>query len=478
MSQFERFGGRPESESVREFTFGPYRLRTDDLVLRCRGDAVALAPKVALTLLALLERAGEVVSKEDLLQAVWGGSAVEESNLSQNIYTLRRHFEANGDQSLIETLPRRGYRFTGRVRCSIPGDRTERARASRARSILAGAAAVAACGIALIIGGSDRDFAARIARSQTFAADQAYDTGWLYYRQGTSDGYRAAVRYFERATVLNPSSPLGDAGQAISDAQLADLDDGSPSGVSEAERAEWLTHHVLPQYTNSAEALAAKGYVEYDLDGDFVAAARDLQHAEYIDPKYAPAYLWYGNVLLWQGNVAPARMQLVRATRLDPTLPSTDYYLAWDYYFSRDFANAIAYARLAISDPWTSDEGRLLLAAADEEAGRYKPAIAAVAGLTPGPTDDVAASATRAHIYATMGDHIDAARELRTVERLTLQYRERPLLTAMAYLANGRFDETFAWLSRLSRYNRTILAMDPRLDRVRHDPRFAHWLHG
>src|SRR5450755_2902061 len=136
MSQFQRFDARTEHESVKEFAFGEYRLRTDDLVLRCRGLAVALAPKVALTLVALIERAGEVVSKEDLFQTVWGDSAVEESNLSQNIYTLRRHFEANGDASLIETLPRRGYRFTGDVRQSTPSGRSEHAGDSRARSIL------------------------------------------------------------------------------------------------------------------------------------------------------------------------------------------------------------------------------------------------------------------------------------------------------------------------------------------------------
>lgn len=478
MSQFQRIIGHTAHESPTEFAFGPYRLRTDDLVLRCRGIAVALAPKVALTLLALIERPGEVVSKEELFQAVWGGSVVEESNLSQNIYTLRRHFELNGDASLIETLPRRGYRFTGDVRQSTPSDRTERARDTQAGSILAGAAAIAACGVAMILTGAARDSRLPAAETTTFAADQAYDTAWFYYRQGTTDGFRTAVRYFESNASLKPGSPLGEAGEAISDAQLSDLDAGSPSGVSEAERADWLTHHALPKYSASAEALAAKGFVEYDIDGDFVAAARDLQHAEDIDPRYAPAYLWYGSVLLWQGKLTPARAQLLRATRLDPSLPSIDYYLAWDYYFSRDFENAIAFARLAVSDPWTSDDGRLLLAAADEEAGRFKPAIAAVADLTPGPLDDIAASATRAHVYATMGDDVDAARELRNVERLTVSYRGRPLLTAMAYLANGHLDETFAWLSRLSRYNRTILAMDPRLDRVRHDPRFVHWLHG
>jgi DNA-binding winged helix-turn-helix (wHTH) protein/Flp pilus assembly protein TadD len=478
MSQFDFISSRESRPNVTEFVFGPYRLRTDDLVLRSRGAAVSLAPKVALTLLALLERAGEVVSKEELFQQVWGGAAVEESNLSQNIYTLRRHFEATSGDSLIETLSRRGYRINVDVHHGNASDAAERTQTLRARSLLAGAAALAACGVLFLLAGFRTNPPLAVADPPPFAADQAYWTGWMYYREGTETGFRTAVRYFRQASALRPSSPIGEAGEAVALAQLSDDEGDSPSGIADGSRAEWLAHHPLANARASTEALAAKGFVEFDIDGDFVAATRDLKRAEALDSQNANAYLWYGSVLLWQGKLAPARSQLLRATRLDSGLPGIDYLLAWDYYFSRDFGNAIAFAKLAVSDPFSVNEARLLLAAADEEAGRFGPAIAAVAGLTPGPTDDIAASATRAHVYAEMGDIQNAARELRTVERLTARYKQRPLLTAVAYLANGRLDETFAWLSRLSQYDRTILAMDPRLDALRRDPRFARWLHG
>jgi DNA-binding winged helix-turn-helix (wHTH) protein len=478
MSQFDFLSASESRARVTEFVFGPYRLRTDDLVLRCRNLAVPLAPKVALTLLALLERAGQVVSKEELFQSVWGGAAVEESNLSQNIYTLRRHFEATSGSSLIETLPRRGYRMNVDVRLSYAGDPGERKQASRAGSVLVAAAAIAASGILLILSGTRTNQPIPTADPPPFAADQAYWTGWMYYREGTQNGFRAAVRYFQETSVLRPSSPIGEAGEAVALAQLSDDEGASPSGIADGTRAEWLAHHQLANYHASSEALAAKGFVEFDIDGDFVAATRDLKRAELLDSKNANAYFWYGSVLLWQGKLADARAQLLRATRLDSTLPGVDYVLAWDYYFSRDYDNAIAFAKLAVSDPFSVNEARLLLAAADDEAGRFGPAISALAGLEPGPTDDIAASATRAHVYAQMGNNAAAARELRTVERLTARYKQRPLLTAVAYLANGRLDETFAWLSRLSQYDRTILAMDPRLDPLRRDPRFAHWLHG
>ncbi|HKW45142.1 MAG TPA: winged helix-turn-helix domain-containing protein [Candidatus Eremiobacteraceae bacterium] len=448
------------------------------MVLRCDGAVVPLAPKVAITLFALIERAGQVVSKDELLQAVWGGAVVEESNLSQNVYTLRRHFEVMSGESLIETLPRRGYRFTCDVRKRQPYDRDGQVRSTRASSILVAAAVVAAIGIVLCVSGARTIVPASVGDSPSLLADQAYATGWYYYRQGTVDGFHTALRYFEHAATLRPESPLGMAGEAITYAQLSDNEGDSPSAVADASRADWLAYHTLVNYPASSEALAAKGFVEFDVDGAFSAATRDLQRAEALDSQNAPAFLWFGSVMLWQGRLAPARAQLQRAARLDSTLPTIDYLLAWDYYFSRDFGDATAFATLAVSDSWTGNDARLLLAAADEESGKFVPAVAAVSDLIPGPTDDIAASATRAHIDATVGDMAGAARELRTVERLTARYKQRPLLTAIAYLANGKLDETFAWLSRLSQYDRTVLAMDPRLDRVRHDPRFTHWLHG
>ncbi|HVI71541.1 MAG TPA: winged helix-turn-helix domain-containing protein, partial [Pyrinomonadaceae bacterium] len=81
------------------------------------GETISLAPKALEILIVLVLRAGELVEKDELLRAVWPDTFVEESNLSQNIFTLRR---ALGDERVgaryIETVPRRGYRFIARVR--------------------------------------------------------------------------------------------------------------------------------------------------------------------------------------------------------------------------------------------------------------------------------------------------------------------------------------------------------------------------
>lgn len=98
------------------FTFGPYQLDPAERVLRCDGQPAPLPPKDVEVLILLVERAGHIVEKEELLEKVWPGVFIEEGNLSRRIFNLR---QALGDgidgQKYIETVPRRGYRFVAKV---------------------------------------------------------------------------------------------------------------------------------------------------------------------------------------------------------------------------------------------------------------------------------------------------------------------------------------------------------------------------
>ncbi|MFN2411690.1 MAG: transcriptional regulator, partial [Pyrinomonadaceae bacterium] len=97
--------------------FGKFRLDAKKLVLWYKGEPVNLAPKEIELLAVLTETAGEVVPKTELLDKIWRDSFVEESNLSRHIYILRKTFKDFGEsKDLIQTVPRRGYRFTGEVR--------------------------------------------------------------------------------------------------------------------------------------------------------------------------------------------------------------------------------------------------------------------------------------------------------------------------------------------------------------------------
>ena len=80
------------------------------------GQPVSLPPKDLETLLVLVESAGHIVEKEELLEKVWPGTFIEEGNLSRHIFNLRQVLGDTADgRNYIETIPRRGYRFVAAV---------------------------------------------------------------------------------------------------------------------------------------------------------------------------------------------------------------------------------------------------------------------------------------------------------------------------------------------------------------------------
>lgn len=104
------------------YEFGPFRVDPDKQLLLREGQPVAITPRAFETLLILLRRSREVVSKEELMKAVWPDSFVEEANLSQNIFVLRKALgDTSDNRRYIVTFPGRGYRFAEEVR-TIPQD--------------------------------------------------------------------------------------------------------------------------------------------------------------------------------------------------------------------------------------------------------------------------------------------------------------------------------------------------------------------
>jgi DNA-binding winged helix-turn-helix (wHTH) protein/tetratricopeptide (TPR) repeat protein len=99
------------------YEFGPFRIDPAQRLLLREGRVVALTPKLFDTLLVLIENCGQVLEKDELMEKLWPDSFVEEGSLTQNVSLLRKLLgERHGEESYIETLPRRGYRFVADVR--------------------------------------------------------------------------------------------------------------------------------------------------------------------------------------------------------------------------------------------------------------------------------------------------------------------------------------------------------------------------
>src|SRR4051812_16867246 len=99
----------PASQAHPEYEFGPFRLDAARRALYRGAEFIPLTPKAAQMLVLLVEQAGRIVTKEQILERAWAGVVVEEGAIANNISALRKVLDpAFGGDGPIATVARRG----------------------------------------------------------------------------------------------------------------------------------------------------------------------------------------------------------------------------------------------------------------------------------------------------------------------------------------------------------------------------------
>src|SRR5262245_55389729 len=105
------------------YKFGNFILDADRCELWNDADRVDLEPQVFSVLSYLVQERSRIVTRGDLIAAVWNGRLVSDSTINSRIALARRVIGDGGDaQNLIRSFPRRGYRFVARVEPDAEGD--------------------------------------------------------------------------------------------------------------------------------------------------------------------------------------------------------------------------------------------------------------------------------------------------------------------------------------------------------------------
>ena len=112
------------NKAVRQmYKFGPFVLDPGERLVRHGAARMELPPRAFDTLVVLVENNGRLLEKDELMRTVWGDTVVEENNLSQVVYLLRKALRDGEDGArYIETVPKRGYRFVAEVREFEPAE--------------------------------------------------------------------------------------------------------------------------------------------------------------------------------------------------------------------------------------------------------------------------------------------------------------------------------------------------------------------
>jgi DNA-binding winged helix-turn-helix (wHTH) protein len=376
-----------------KYVLGPLIVDGERGAVMRNGVALSLAPKVAEALALLCAHAGEFVSKEEMVGAIWPGGYADDTTLWQKISLLRRFLRQQLGANVIETLPRRGYRLTVAVGSVTPSAHAPRR--SRRWLHIAGAAATA---LVLLLA-SGAWMATRVHTSAALPPDaqRAYNLGQYFLSMRTNDSLRKAVLEFRAVIHARPTSALGYAGLAVSEEML-----NEPAARQDAHTAVQLEPNSAVAQTSLAMTLQ-----------DRTAFMRAIA----LDPQYAPARLFYGEYLYLHGDVAGAYTQVARAIDLDPSLAIANVWLARLDYLRDDAPSAVTYASRALTFATSDEEDALLvLGLSFEREHRYGAALTAFAKLAH-YTPRVAAAATAA-LEAQRGERRRALADLQHARAL------------------------------------------------------------
>jgi len=455
-------------EVLKCYAFGPFRLDASRGLLTLDGEPLPLGPRVVATLAALAERAGDVVTKDEILDRVWGGEDVGESNVAQSVYTLRKVLREHGLGSAIATVPRRGYRFVAPVERLAqvpvaPMPFRQPAVAGRAPWSARPWLPAALAALVLVAIG-----AVPAARERTnppplgARGAELYRLGRYYWNLRTRAYLAKSARLFAAVVASDPRNPLGYAGEADADLMIADYGAPQVNPVTYYASARREIRTALALDPDSPAAHTSSAMLRYAADRDVAASFAEFRRAIALDPSYAIAHHWYGTLLFKRGRLDEASRELHAAVALDPVSAATGAWLAEASYYGHRYADAIAYSRLALDlDPQRRGALRRL-GLAYELAGDFPHAIAAFKRMRGGPEAGWAPGLL-AEAYARAGRRGAASAALRDA----IRFHPRDDDTAFALLAAGERARGLAILDRMPHAMDDTPLQDPRIEPFR-----------
>lgn len=500
--------------------FGLFVLDLTTSELLKGGRRVALQQQPSRVLLALLERPGELVTRDELRHRLWpDGTSVEfDQSLNKTITKLR---DALGDTAsnprFIETLPKRGYRFiapvtpdgplaaessveargpnvdtatsVGEITPGATGDSTgapsEARPPSRGRIwmpwMIGGALAVAATIAAVTSSPPINPVQAReevaaprnaAEESPIHAARDAYDRGQLAVSRRTPESLKMSVELFERATTLSPRyaeahAGLADSWSLMSSYGLVDPREGMPRARDAANRALTLNPSL-------ARAHASIGRTAMIFDWDWTTAGWHFARAVELEPGHATTHQWHAYYLSALGRHDEAVDEVRRAVAAEPLSLNANTALGYVLYLARRYdESSFQLERTLEIDPDFA-QARRNLALVRVQQGQLDEAVAAMSRVVMIANRAPYARAELAWLRARRGETDEARRELADLDRLREIEFVPPDALALVYAGLGAEDEAAGWLQRalaMRVANLALLPVEPVWDGLRAHPR-------
>lgn len=316
----------------------------------------------------------------------------------------------------------------------------------------------------------------KIAKTYTTNAEayRLYLQGRFYWNKREEKDFRKAIEYFNQAVALDPNYALAFVGLADAYALLSSF--GFMPSTEAIPKAREFALRALSLDDSLAEPRATLGYVSSQYEYDFAGAERELKRAIELNPSYAMAHQWYGEMLSYVGRFDEAETEFRRGIEIEPlSLPTN-----WEYgrflYNARRFDEAIAQLKKTIElDPGFARAHRSL-AEVYWVRGDYANAVEERAKFF----DLIGQPQNGALIRATFAKEGWRGFLLLVVaENSPLKDSNNNWTFAKVYVGLGEKDKAFAELNKAyeNRISSVVwFKVEPQLDPLRDDPRFADLL--
>ena len=383
--------------------FGAFELDRDAGQLTRSGRRVHLTPQAIHVLAILTDRAGEVVTREEIRAALWGSDTFVDFETAVNACVSQIR-TVLGDKPtaprFVETLPRRGYRFVAPVVSAGGGDESiapmpavrpaESARAATSTSNRIASAAptllhqrrtgqwiAAALGVlvlglvSLVLRASTPPTASapEFARKRSLAAIQKYERGASGLADASPTELLSRVKYFETAIEKEPDFAEAYAGLAEAKLIIATYRAEPAQIAYSAAKAAAAKALSLDPRLGQAHASYAAAVLLFDWDWD--TAQTHLARADALAPTSPRVHHWYSRYLTARGRHVEAFRHALRAQELTPTSPAAVTNVGVTAFYGSNLAEAHAWcSKAAALMPEFVPAHQCVAAVAAESAGR------------------------------------------------------------------------------------------------------------
>lgn len=310
-------------------------------------------------------------------------------------------------------------------------------------------------------------------------AYRLYLKGRYQWNKRTPDALQKGISFFRQALEADPTYALAYTGLAdsynlLGSIQYAEMSprDAVPIARKSAEKALQIDEEL-------AEAHVSLAHVKFFYDWNWPAAEREYRRAIELNPAYATAHQWYGDLLMIRGNREETLAEKQRALNLDPTSPVLVMDRGSTLYYLRDYDSVVAHCRMALEMDQTFLLAHILLGRTYVQMKKFPEAIAEFLVAREAAPQFSLPLALLGHACGVAGRKAEAETVLTALSRMAREHYVPPHEFAAVHLGLGDREKAMEYLEKAYQEHSSLmvyLRLEPLLDPLRGERRFLNLL--